>query len=88
MGGGEMVGGQITMVGAHQCQCIGGQARQTQKREAVTKGKSPQAWPNIRDDPRGKAYAKSDWAAKTNEGSVARRIPLLSGRSGYSEWGE
>ena len=73
MGGGEMVGGQITMVGAHQCQCIGGQARQTQKREAVTKGKSPQAWPNIRDDHGGKAYAKSDCGEKTNEMSVLNK---------------
>ena len=37
-------------------------------------------------DPGGKAYAKSDWATKTNEMSVAKQMPLLSEFSGYSEW--
>ena len=33
------------------------------------------------------ANAKSDWATKINGRSVAKQMPLLSGFSGYSEWG-
>ena len=33
---GQMVGGQITIVGAHQCQCIGDQTCQKRKQKAVT----------------------------------------------------
>ena len=50
-------------------------------------GKSPEAWPSLRGYPGGKAYAKSDWEAKTNEGSAAKQIPLLSECSGYIAWG-
>ena len=38
-------------------------------------------------DPGGKAYAKSDWATKINERSVAKQMPLLSEFPGYREWG-
>ena len=34
------------------------------------------------------AYAKSDWATKTNERSVAKQMPLLSEFAGYSAWGD
>ena len=51
-------------------------------------GKSPEACPNLRVGPGGKAYAKSDWATKTNERSIAKQMPLLSEFSGYSVWGE
>ena len=49
-------------------------------------GKSPQTWPNQRGDPGWKAYAKSDRAAKINERSVAKQMPLLGEFPGYSEW--
>ena len=39
-------------------------------------GKSPESWPNLRGDPGGKAYAKSDWATKTTEGSTPEQMPL------------
>ena len=32
--------------------------------------------------------AKSDWALKTNERSIAKQMPLLSEFPGYIEWGE
>ena len=38
-------------------------------------------------DPGGKEYAKSDWATKINERSVAKQMPLLSEFPGYREWG-
>ena len=50
-------------------------------------GKSPQAWSNLMDDHGGKAYAKSEWATKTNERSISKQMPLLSEFPGYSEWG-
>ena len=50
-------------------------------------GMSPQTWPNLTEDPGGKAYARSDRATKINERSVAKQMPLLSEFPGYSEWG-
>jgi len=41
-----------------------------------------------RPDPAGEAYARSEWALKTNERSVAKQMPLLGDFAGYSEWGE
>ena len=66
MSGAQMIGGKIPMVGAHQCQCTGGENMpETQPKGSYVKGgKSPQAWPNLRGDPGGKAYAKIDWRGK------------------------
>ena len=60
---------------------------------ARTKGsykgwKSPGAWPNLIVCPGGKAYAKSDWATKTNERSIAKQMPSSGEFSRYSVWAE
>ena len=57
-------------------------------------GKQIGEWPKpntpipqtFKEDPAGKAYARSDWALKTNERSVAKQIPLLGEFSSYIEW--
>ena len=49
-------------------------------------GKASPAWPNIRRDPGGDVYVKSDRATKANEGSIAKQMPLLSEFPGYGEW--
>ena len=49
------------------------------------KGKQIGGWPKpntpipqtFKADPAGGAYARSDWALKTNERSVAKQMPLL-----------
>ena len=64
----------------------GGALSRAQNNNGSYKGGSPVAWPNLRVYPGGKAYAKSDWAAKINERAVAQQMPLLSEFSGYSEW--
>ena len=51
-------------------------------------GKASPAWPNIRRDPGWDVYVKSDWATKTNERSIAKRMPWLSEFPGYSERGK
>ena len=35
----------------------------------------------------GEVSAKSEWALKTNERSIVKKMPLLSEFPGYSEWG-
>ena len=61
---------------------------ETQTKGSYTKGgKSPQTWPNLREDTGGKTNAKSDWATKIKEREVAKQIPLLSEFPGYSVWG-
>ena len=79
--------GKLLWLGRANANVLGGRTCQNHKCKAVTKGGSPQAWSNLREDPGWKACAKSDWATKTNEMSVGKQMPLLSEFTGYSEWG-
>ena len=45
-----------------------------------------QSGSNLRGDHGGKAFAKSEWATKINERSVAKQMPLMGEFSSYSEW--
>ena len=69
---------------------LGKLSRETRKRE-TKRGEHSGEWARAqtpRPYPEGEAYAKSEWTLKTNEGPIAKYMPLLNEFPSYSEWGE
>ena len=60
-----------------------GETAQRRRKKEKKRGETIRGWANpytpnqhtIRADPAGEACAKSDWALKTNERSVAKQMP-------------
>ena len=79
--------GRLLWFGRTNANVLGSKHARIANKRQLQRGKSPQAWSNIRGDPGGKACARIDWAAKTNEMSVDKQMPLLSEFTGCSERG-
>ena len=80
--------GRLLWLGRTNADVMGGEYARFTNEGQLQRGKSPQAWSNLRGDPGWKACAKSDWATKTNERPVDKQMPVLSEFTVYSEGGE
>ena len=65
-----------------------GNIPETQNKGNQKRGKQLPVWANQKQDPARDVNARIDWALKTNERPLAKKMPLLGEFSGYSGWGK